>query len=190
MERAVRAFLAAAGVPVDDPDLAQTPQRVTAAWADELIDGYRTSPATALGELLPAPGGGELVCVTHIDYVSVCPHHLLPYRGVAHVGYRPTKLVVGFGRFAALVDAFAHRLILQEALAQQIAAALVETLGAAGAGVILQAEQTCMTVRGERRVRSRATVEASAGDFDEGALARLWSAVITGGPSTDKEDEP
>jgi GTP cyclohydrolase I len=175
MERAVQDFLRAAAVP-QDPELAQTPERVAAAWLDELLDGYRSSPAEALGELLPSPGG-NLVCVTHVDYTGLCPHHLLPYRGIAHIAYLPDRFIAGFGRFPTLVDALAHRLTLQERLAQQIADALVNVLKARGAGVVLQAEQACMTLRGERRVHSRATVEATAGQFGAAELARLWSAI-------------
>jgi GTP cyclohydrolase I len=176
MERAVRLFLEASGVPLDDPDLAQTPARVAAAWADEFIDGYAGSVPTALGELLPA-STGDLVLVTHLDFTGLCPHHLLPYRGVAHLAYRTGGFVAGFGRLGALVDTLAHRLTLQEILARQLAEGLVSGLSARGAGVILQAEQTCLTLRGEKQPRSRTVVEATAGEFDAPALDRLWRAV-------------
>lgn len=170
-------FLRATGVPLDDPELAQTPARVAAAWADEFLDGYGTSIEEALGECSPAPRGAGLVVVTHLDYTGVCPHHLLPYRGVAHLAYQPEQSVAGFGRLGVLVDALAHRLVLQEALAQQVAEALVSGLGATGAGVILEAEQTCMTLRGERQPRSRTVVEAFAGSFTEESRAQLRASA-------------
>jgi GTP cyclohydrolase I len=183
MERAVAEFLRAAGAALDDPELRDTPSRVTTAWADEFLDGYRGTIEEALGPLSPAPEGGGLICVTHLDFTGICPHHLLPYPGVAHIAYQPGKLIAGFGRFAALVDTLAHRLTLQETLARQIVDALVGTLGASGAAVVVQAEQSCMTLRGERRTRSRTSVEATAGLFDSAALARLWAAIQADGRS-------
>jgi GTP cyclohydrolase I len=180
MQRAVLAFLKAAAVPLADPELRQTPERVAAAWSDELIDGYQTTPAQALGELLPVGKGTTYVSLTHLDFVGVCPHHLLPYRGLAHLAYVPTKHIAGFGRFPALIDVLAHRLTVQEVVAKQIADALVDTLGASGAGVVLEAEHACMRVRGQRRGQSRAVVEASAGTFDSAAMTRLWAAIRTG----------
>lgn len=179
MERAVRLFMEAAGVPRDDAELTQTPERVTSAWVDEFIDGYGRTIEEALGT--PSPSApGNVVYVTHIDYTGVCPHHLLPYRGQAHLAYRTGPHVAGFGRLAVLVDTLAHRLTLQETLAKQIADALVSGLAAQGAGVILEASQTCMTMRGENQSRSRCVVEATTGDFDTAALHQLWMAVKRG----------
>lgn len=176
MERALTAFLAATGAPLDDPELAQTPGRAAQAWAEEFVDGYGRSVAEALGEPSRAPPGAGLVLVTGLDFTSVCPHHLLPYRGVAHLAYQPGKHLAGFGRLAVLLDALAHRLVLQETLAGDLAQALVDGLGAKGAGVILEAEQACLTLRGEKRARSRTSVDATAGRFDGESLRRLWSA--------------
>lgn len=177
MERSIAEFLRAAGVPLDDPEVALTPSRVAAAWADEFLDGYSREPAEVLGTLSRAPAGAEIVFVTRLDYTGICPHHLLPYRGLAHVAYRPAGKVAGFSRVAALLDVLAHRLTLQEVLAQQVAEALVRGLGARGAGVILEAEQLCLTLRGEKRAHSRAAVEATAGRFDRRSLDRLWVAA-------------
>ena len=181
LERAFAAFLAAAGVDRADPELAGTPGRAAQAWADELLDGYRTDPKAALGPPSAAPAGAGLVTVTHLDFTGVCPHHLLPWRGLAHVAYLPGAHLAGFGRLAALVDCLAHRLVLQETLARDVAQALVEHLGARGAGVVLEAEQTCMTLRGEKRTRSRARTEATAGAFGPDELRALRDAVQAGG---------
>lgn len=180
LEAAFAAFLAAAGVDTTDPEVAGTPARAAAAWADELLDGYRTTPGEALGEPSPAPPGAGLVAVTHLDFTGVCPHHLLPWRGLAHVAYLPGAKLVGFGRLAALVDCLAHRLVLQEVLAHDVVQALVDELGVRGAGVILEAEQSCMTLRGERRARSRAWTQAVAGDFGSDELRALTEAVRSG----------
>ncbi len=159
-------------------DLADTPRRVAEAWLEDLVDGYGREPAEILAGAIPATGR-DLVAVTGIDYHSVCPHHLLPSRGVAHVAYLPGGRVVGFGQIVKLVDALAHRLVLEEDLARQIADALVEHVGARGAACVLEAEQLCMTVRGERRVRARAHAEAWAGALaKDGPARRRFQAIV------------
>jgi GTP cyclohydrolase IA len=178
---AVSRFLDALGLPPEvrgAPDVAGTPARVAEAWRADLVDGYAQEPAEILAESIPSPSR-DLVAVTGIDYHSVCPHHLLPSRGLAHVAYVPGGRVVGFGQIVRLVDALAHRLVLQEDLARGIADALVEHLGARGAACLLDAEQLCMTVRGERRSRSRAHAEAFAGSFaKDGAARRRFLALV------------
>lgn len=177
MRRAVRDFLAAARVP-DDPELARSDERVVDAWVDEFLSGYRKDPFQALGNPSAIEtGSAGTVFLTHIDYTGVCPHHLLPYRGVAHVAYVPKAKLAGFSRIAALIDSLSHRLTLQETLARQIADTLVEGLDALGAGVILDAEQLCMSARGVRRASSRALVEAASGNFAPEDFARLWAAA-------------
>lgn len=179
MERAVAAFLKATGAPLD-AELELTPQRVAAAWAEEFLDGYGKDPIEALGEPSPAPLDSGAVYVTRLEYTGVCPHHLLPYRGVAHIGYLPGGKVAGFSRLAALLDVLAHRFTLQETLAKQVVDAIVEGLGARGAGIILEGEQLCMTLRGVKQASSRAVVEASAGAFGRSELDRLWAAATRG----------
>jgi GTP cyclohydrolase I len=152
-------------------DLADTPRRVAEAWLGDLVDGYGRDPAEILAGGLPS-AGRDLVAVTGIDYHSVCPHHLLPSRGIAHVAYVPGGKVVGFGQIVKLVDALAHRLVLEEDLARQIAEALVRHVGARGAACVLAAEQLCMTVRGEKRARARAHAEAWVGVLAKDGPAR------------------
>jgi GTP cyclohydrolase I len=117
--------------------------------------------------------------VTSIDFHSVCPHHLLPSRGLAHVAYVPGGRVVGFGQIARLVDALAHRLVLQEDLARHVVEALMAHLGARGAACVLDAEQMCLSVRGEKRARARAHAESFAGALEaDGALQRRFLAAV------------
>jgi GTP cyclohydrolase I len=159
-------------------DLAETPRRVAEAWLGELVDGYGRDPAEILAGGLPS-AGRDLVAVTGIDYHSVCPHHLLPSRGVAHVAYVPGGEVVGFGQLVKLVDALAHRLVLEEDLARDVAEALVRHLGARGAACVLEAEQLCMTVRGEKRAGARAHAEAWVGTLaKDGPERRRFEAVV------------
>ncbi len=177
---AVARFLDALGLPPEvrgAPDLVETPRRVAEAWAEELLDGYRRDPAEVLAGPMPS-AGRDLVAVTGIDFHSVCPHHLLPSRGVAHVAYVPGGRVVGFGQIVKLVDCLAHRLVLEEDLARQIADALVRHVGAMGAACVLEAEQLCMTVRGQKRSRARAHAEAYAGSLArDGAARRRFLAL-------------
>jgi GTP cyclohydrolase I len=162
-------------------DLEKTPERVAEAWANDLLDGYRHDPAEILAEAMPSTGR-ELVAVTGIDFHSVCPHHLLPSRGLAHVAYVPGGRVVGFGQLARLVDALAHRLVLEEDLARQVAEALMVHAGARGAACVLEAEQMCLSVRGERRTRARAHAQFFAGVMaEDGALARRFLAAVARG---------
>ena len=167
MAEGVRLFLEGCGIDLDDPNVRETPSRVAKAWALEFLDGYDKDPHRVLGDFYEErqPEADEMVMVTSIDFQSMCPHHLLPYRGVAHVAYLPAGKIVGFSRLANLVDAYAHRLILQETLAREVAEAVCRELGSAGAAVVLEAEQTCMTLRGERRSQARAVTEAFSGLF-------------------------
>ena len=165
--RAVRDLLGAV-LPAEallDPEIAGTPQRVADALRDDLLDGYRQDPGRVLAGAIPHRGR-DLVAVSGIDFHAVCPHHLLPYRGRACVAYVPGGRVVGFGVLARLLDCFAHRLVIQEVLARQVAEALVEHLGARGAACVLDAEQMCLTMRGERRRAARAHAQAFAGSLE------------------------
>lgn len=181
MQAAVKAFLEAAGLDLADPNLVQTPERVAAAWADEFLDGYSRTPAQALAETYPAPeGGNELVVVSGIEFHSACPHHLLPYRGVAHLAYVPGARVVGFGRLSTLVDTLAHRLVLQEDLAKQIAESLVRDLGAKGAACAIRAEQSCLRDRGEEQRRAMTYSESFSGVMAQDPELRARFARVVG----------
>jgi GTP cyclohydrolase I len=185
MAGAIADFLRAAGLPLVG-ELRRTPERVAAVWADELLDGYRADPRTVLGAMHPSPDAG-LVCVTGIEFQSACPHHLLPYRGLCHLGYLPRRgalaRVAGFSRIAALVDALAHRLVLQETLARDIARALLEGTGALGAGCILNAEQACLSCRDGRKAKARTQSSSFVGALADRAELRLelLQAVESGG---------
>lgn len=181
MKRAVADFLRAAGLDAKtDPNLRETPERVTAAWADEFLTGYAQTAAGALSDRFPVSrqADKELVVVTNLHFRSMCPHHLMPYSGVAHLAYVPKKEVVGFGRLAALIDVFAHRLVLQEELARQIAHALMTELDSAGAACLIRAEQTCFRLRGEEQHEAVTFSEAYEGVLKKQALrAELWARL-------------
>jgi GTP cyclohydrolase I len=169
--RAIRDFLKALGFdPEQHPDLAETPERVTEAFTDDLLRGHRVD----IAELLtsgscdaPAAARGGPVAVTEISVATVCPHHLLPALGVAHVVYLPGASLLGIGTITALVDAFARRLTLQEAIGENVVSALMQHAGARGAYCELVLEHSCLRARGERQtaalVRSSTRAGALAG---------------------------
>jgi GTP cyclohydrolase IA len=180
MARAVADFLRAAGLDARDANLRETPARVTEAWTEEFLAGYGQTAAEALADRFPVSKKSEreLVVVTDLHFRSMCPHHLMPYSGTAHLAYVPGKEVVGFGRLSALVDVFAHRLVLQEELARQVALALQDELGTQGAACLLRAEQTCFRLRGEEQHGAVTYSEAYEGVLKEKALrAELWHRV-------------
>ncbi|WP_211194248.1 GTP cyclohydrolase I [Pyxidicoccus fallax] len=181
MARAMEDFLRAAGLDLQDANLQGTPERVTEAWMSEFLDGYGRTPEEALGETFPAPpdSSGELVVVTDLRFHSMCPHHLLPVTGRAHVAYVPGERVVGFGRLSSLVDCFAHRLILQEDLARCVAGALSRVLGSPATACIIEAEQACLRMRGDKQRDAITHAEAYEGTLrKDGALRReLWARL-------------
>ena len=185
MERAVAQFLNAAGLDLKEPNLRETPRRVAEAWAEEFLTGYPQSAKDALADRFPVSKKSEreLVVVTDLHFRSMCPHHLMPYSGSAHLAYVPGAEVVGFGRLSALIDVFAHRLILQEELARQIATALQEELGTQGAACLIRAEQTCFRLRGEEQHAAITWSEAYEGVLKEKALrAELWQRIDRSSP--------
>jgi GTP cyclohydrolase IA len=167
-ETAIAAFLRALGhAPESDPELAGTPARVAEAWASELVDGYDVDAgALLLGESSPAPPEPlGIVCVKGLSVSTMCPHHLLPARGTAVVAYLPGLRVAGLGTLARLVDVFAHRLTFQETVTAQVAAALVEHLGARGAACKLSLDHGCLASRGERQDQALVETLSMAGSF-------------------------
>lgn len=172
MARAIGDLLEASGAELD-AETRDTPERVARAFAEDLLDGYGRDPvATLRSSLVPAPRKGEIVIASRLDFHSMCPHHLLPYKGTAAVGYVADRHLVGFGKIAEATDALAHRLILQESLVHRLCDAMMEALAPLGAGVVITAEHGCMQVRGPMRRHSRVTVEAWAGAFERDAELR------------------
>src|SRR5713101_5065864 len=167
MVKALADLLVACGAELD-AETRGTPERVAKAFAEDLLDGYGRDPVETLrSSLVAAPRRGELEIVSQIDFHAMCPHHLLPYKGSAAVGYVADKMLVGFGKIAEATDALAHRLILQESLVHRLCEAVMAALSPLGAGVVITAEHGCMQVRGPMRRQSRVTVEAWAGAFEK-----------------------
>jgi GTP cyclohydrolase IA len=165
-ERAAQDLLRAIGADVDSPDLLETPRRVAASFA-ELV-----TPAEFGATLFRNEGYDELVLVRDIPFQSLCMHHLLPFHGVAHVGYLPGDCIIGLSKLARVVDAFARDLQLQERMTVQIADWLEQELSPRGVGVVLSAEHMCMTIRGVRKPGSRTVTSALRGSLRDDARTR------------------
>ena len=181
---AVDALLCAAGLdPTLVPDLRHTPDRVARLWCSEFLAGYAMNPATILGDPVLGEADPDVVVVGGLRFHSMCPHHLLPFRGVAHVAYIPRGRLVGFGRLAELVDCFTKRLTLQERATHLIADALCAHLGARGAGCVIEAEQLCLAIPGEKHDSSGVVTSAFVGEMMErpDLKARLLEAANLGG---------
>ena len=133
------------GIDVDHEDLRETPARMARAYA-ELF----SSAPMRLTTFANDEGYDELVLARAIPFRTVCEHHLLPFSGVAHVGYLPGERIVGLSKLARLVEHFAARPQVQERLTKQVAECLASRLRAPGVGVVLEAEHSCMTLRGVR----------------------------------------
>ena len=147
-EAAVRELLIAMGEDPDRPGLAETPDRVARAAA-ELFAGYDEDPASHLRKQFQESDNEEMVIVRDIPFSSMCEHHILPFTGRAHVAYIPSVgRITGLSKIARCVSGFAHRLQLQERLTSQIADAMMAELEPRGVLVVLEAEHTCMTMRG------------------------------------------
>ncbi|MBI5477272.1 MAG: GTP cyclohydrolase I FolE [Deltaproteobacteria bacterium] len=182
MATAVRDLLAASGLGVDDVDLRGTPRRVARIWTEEFLSGYALDPVEILGDPVRGEPDPEVVVIAGLRFHSLCPHHLLPFRGVAAVAYLPRARLFGFGRVARLVDCFTRRLTLQERATCQIARALCAHGGARGAGCVLRAEQLCLALPGERHDASEVVTTSFVGALQGRAdlQARLLQAVGAG----------
>lgn len=171
MTDGIRTFLEGLDQRFEGDDQDKTPERVADAWVEDLVAGYAVDPA---GELswTAAPKGCGPVLVRRIDFASVCVHHLLPFFGQAYVAYVPAEKLAGLSKIGRVVDAHARRLQTQERLTGGIVETIDRSLSPKGVVAILEAEHTCMTLRGVRKGRSRMTTVASAGCYDTDVAAR------------------
>lgn len=156
-EQAVRTLLRWAGDNPEREGLVDTPARVARSY-EELFAGYDTDPREYLERTFEEVGGyDELVILRDIRFVSFCEHHMLPVVGRAHVGYLPDKRVVGISKLARVVNGYARRLQVQEKMTAEIARAIQEVLQPHGVGVVIEAEHSCMTLRGVNALASSLT---------------------------------
>ncbi len=178
-EAAVRELLFAIGEDPDREGLRDTPARVARSY-EELFAGIDQDPAQVLERKFNV-GHDELVLVKDIELWSMCEHHLVPFTGVAHVGYIPQEggQVTGLSKLARLVDVFARRPQIQERLTTQIADALIDGLHPRGVIVVIEAEHLCMTMRGVRKGGAKTITSAVRGQLHEPATRAEAMGLIT-----------
>jgi GTP cyclohydrolase I len=177
----VRELLLAIGEDPDRDGLRETPARVARSY-EEIFAGLHQRPEDVLTTSF-ALDHDELVLVREIPMASTCEHHLLPFTGVAHVAYLPSRdgRITGLSKLARLVEVFARRPQVQERLTGQVADALMTHLGARGALVIVDAEHSCMSVRGVRHPGARTTTSAVRGQLREPTVRAEALSLIHGG---------
>jgi GTP cyclohydrolase IA len=165
IEKAVREILIAVGEDPDRDGLVDTPARVARAYTEQFA-GMRQRPEDVLNVVFDA-GHDEMVLVKDIEVYSICEHHLVPFHGVAHVGYTPNEKgqITGLSKLARLVDVYARRPQVQERMTSQIADALMDVLQPRGVIVVVEAEHLCMTMRGVRKPGAKTLTSAVRGDF-------------------------
>ena len=174
-EQAAADFLAALGVDTSSDDLRDTPGRMARAYG-ELFNAAPLRLTTFAND----DGYDELVLARRIPFRTVCEHHLLPFSGVAHVGYLPDERILGLSKLARVVEHFAARPQTQERLTRQVADCLIERLRPHGVCVVLEAEHTCMTLRGVRAVGAVTVTSALLGELRTDPRARSEFLALTG----------
>jgi GTP cyclohydrolase IA len=180
-EAAVRELLIAIGEDPDREGLLDTPGRVARAY-QELLVGMRQRPEDVLTTTFDL-GHDELILVKDIELWSMCEHHLVPFTGVAHIGYIPNEngRITGLSKLARLVDVYARRPQVQERLTTQVADSLMEILEARGVIVVMEAEHLCMTMRGVRKAGSRTVTSAVRGVLHNAATRSEAMSLIMHG---------
>jgi len=181
VERAVRELLLAIGEDPDRNGLKETPARVARSYV-EIFAGMQQKPEDVLTTTFEI-GHDELILVRDIEVYSTCEHHLVPFHGVAHVGYIPGRdgRVTGLSKLARLVDVYARRPQVQERMTSQIANALCEHLKPLGVLVVIECEHLCMSMRGVRRPGSRTITSAVRGQLRDPATRAEAMGLVLGG---------
>jgi GTP cyclohydrolase I len=177
-ELAAADLLSALGLDLDREELRETPGRMVRAYA-ELFDARPLRLTTFPND----EGYDELVLARAIPFRTVCEHHLLPFAGVAHVGYLPGERILGLSKLARVVDHFAARPQVQERLTKQVADYLTTCLRPPGVGVVLEAEHSCMTLRGVRAQGSKTVTSALLGTLRTDSRSRAEFFALAGVPS-------
>ena len=175
--QAMRAFLKALGLDLEQCGMEQTPERVARLYGD-LFDGLGKDPASIWGERFASETKG-IVAVRHIPFYSVCEHHLLPFYGKAHVAYIPDGKVAGLSKLARTVEVFARRPQIQENMTAQIADAIERYLSPKGVMVFIEAEHMCMSMRGVQKPGTKTVTTVVRGAFaDDYMLQQTFLQMI------------
>lgn len=191
IREAVRELFRQVGEDPARSGLCETPNRFMSMF-QEMTEGYRTDPKELLKTFDEEEvNADQMVIVSHVPFVSLCEHHLLPFSGVAHIGYIPGRKtgdngraesrvkIVGLSKLARLLDCFARRLQVQERLTKQITDTLEEVLKPLGSGCIVQAEHQCMSCRGVRKAGTITTTSSLTGEFHEASVRAEFIQLIS-----------
>jgi len=170
IEEAVREILAAVGEDPNREGLRETPRRVARMYA-EMFSGLHKNPRTHLQKFFTEKYD-EMVLVRDISFDSMCEHHMLPFSGVAHIGYIPNGKVVGLSKLARVVEVVSHRPQVQERMTEDLANLLIEELDVKGVAVVIEATHSCMTIRGVRKPGSVCVTSAMKGVFRSSLSSR------------------
>jgi GTP cyclohydrolase IA len=182
IRNAVREILAAIGEDPDREGLLETPDRVARMYA-EVFQGLHEDPALHLTKLFTQEYD-EMVVIRDIRFESFCEHHILPFMGNAHVAYLPKGRIVGLSKIPRVIDVFSRRPQVQERLTKEVAELLMSELDARGVGVVIEAEHSCMTLRGVRKPGSLCVTSAMLGAFrDQPATRAEFLSLIHNGRS-------
>ncbi len=171
MEKHWASIIESIGEDLDRPGLVDTPKRAAKAF-EFLTRGYQQSLDTVVNNALFPSDSSEMVLVQDVELYSLCEHHLLPFIGKCHVAYLPNGKVLGLSKVARIVDLFARRLQIQEALTTQIAQTIMDVTGAEGVGVIIEAKHMCMMMRGVEKQNSVMKTSAMLGSFRDNQSTR------------------
>ncbi len=164
MQDQIRTILTEIGENPDREGLLNTPKRVEAAYRF-LTRGYQMKLEDVINGALFNAESDDMIIVRDIEFFSLCEHHMLPFFGKCHVGYIPQKKILGVSKIARIVDIFARRLQIQERMTRQISNAIMETVGAEGVGVVVEAQHLCMQMRGVEKQHSVMTTSSMVGSF-------------------------
>ena len=166
-----RQLIGSTGEDLNRPGLLDTPVRAAKAFA-HLTKGYHKSIEEVVNDAVFSSANRELVLVQNIEFYSLCEHHMLPFHGVAHIGYLPDGQVLGLSKFARIVDMFARRLQIQENLSEQIAQTIMDVTGCRGVAVVMDASHMCMMMRGVSKQHSTTRSTAMLGEYQHNNQAR------------------
>jgi GTP cyclohydrolase I len=183
IESLVRELLIEIGEDPEREGLLKTPNRVAAAL-EFLTSGSRIDPVTVINEAIFTQKTNSMVIVKNIEVYSLCEHHMLPFFGRCHIGYIPNGKVFGLSKLARLVDVYARRLQIQERLTEQISQVVMDSIGAQGVGVMIEAKHLCMMMRGVEKQNSEMITSSVVGTFRDSAATREEFLALVGNRGT------
>ncbi len=177
VKKIIRELLLEIGEDPDREGLRKTPERVTKSW-QFLTEGYKENPRKIINNAIFRSEANNMIIVRDIEIYSLCEHHLLPFYGRCHIGYIPTKKVLGVSKICRLINIFSRRLQIQERLTSQIAQEIMDTTDAEGVGVVIECRHLCKMMRGVEKQNSIMTTSSVLGSFHDQPATRSEFLVL------------